>query len=480
MSGNGKMWMVGLGAIVVVALAGVTIFLVTQPPAAQQQATGAIGAAERYRSEQIQEGDVGVTAPGTAVTGPATDAELADVLGRSAVGVRENALVTARDADQALVLKSAPADLQAGFFDLADRQVKADALGRMDLEARIELMTRLQGEDLGRYVATTGVKMADFERMSPSERAETVGRANLEGRELVLSKANVSERAHLAGRFTPAEVRAIVERAPSQMRADLVGRSDLEARKVLLRGLAPTERNSLSERALTERSEAATLGNVAPDMLLRLIDRADATTRNDILGRLNDADLARLYSRAEPGLQGRIFELVGVQHMERIFSRAEPARMADLVSRMSPEARISAVERMAPEARAEALKAMKLTDSDWGRMSPSQRSEAIGRLDLAGKAWLAGRFTPTAMKELWGHASAAERFDLIGRASGVSSELYQRLDPAGRSELFGVASPTERLSAIRDAGIARAELTGFMTDTERVQLPDLGRARDVQ
>ena len=77
--------MIGLTVAAVLAVLGLAIVLITQPPPAKDEATGAIGAAQRYRAEQIKEGDTGVTGDSGTPGEPVSTQELAEVLGRASV-----------------------------------------------------------------------------------------------------------------------------------------------------------------------------------------------------------------------------------------------------------------------------------------------------------------------------------------------------------------------------------------------------------
>ena len=77
--------LVGIAAIAVIGVAAVLYF--SQWPPAEEDATGAIGAAERYRAEQITDEDVILDIPGqeelaVAVFEVLTDEQKAELIGR--------------------------------------------------------------------------------------------------------------------------------------------------------------------------------------------------------------------------------------------------------------------------------------------------------------------------------------------------------------------------------------------------------------
>jgi hypothetical protein len=77
--------LVGIAAIAVIGVAAVLYF--SQWPPAEEDATGAIGAAERYRAEQITDEDVILDIPGQAELAEAvfevlTDEQKAELFGR--------------------------------------------------------------------------------------------------------------------------------------------------------------------------------------------------------------------------------------------------------------------------------------------------------------------------------------------------------------------------------------------------------------
>lgn len=480
MSGISKKWMIGLGAVVVIAVAGVTVFLVTQPPAAQQQATGAIGTAERYRGEQIKEGDVGVTAPGTAAMAPVTDTELAEALGRASGEMRAMAFVRMPDADLGRVIGRTPVDLQARIFDAAAAQAKADAVGRLDEATAVRMLHRLDAATAERYASSLGMKVADFERMGDSERFATLAKASVDARNLVLAQALDAEKAQLLGRFEAGQVRSLAERMPAQVRAEIVQRTDSEMRAAVAARLTTAERNDLAERVISARELSGRLGNASGDLMLQLFDRADEATRSAIIGKMDTVAMLSVLERSKnPELQQKFLARTTEDERAKMLVAAAPDLLADLVGRVDWKVRVDAWGRLDDKSQQRMLASAKISSDAWGRMSSRERGEALARIDKAQRVELFGAFSPSERSLTFAAASLSERLDLAARSPDACARIYSRVDGESRAAFNALTNAAERQAAINRSDIfARAELTGVASRDELAGVRELeGRSR---
>jgi len=105
--------LVGIAAIAVIGVAAVVYF--SQWPPSGEDATGAIGAAERYRAEQITDADVELAGESTGDAAAAfsvTGQELAGLLGKASVQEK------------------------ASYFERADLDQRASMLAHASMEER--------------------------------------------------------------------------------------------------------------------------------------------------------------------------------------------------------------------------------------------------------------------------------------------------------------------------------------------------------
>ena len=146
--------LVGIAAIAVIGVAAVLYF--SQWPPAEEDATGAIGAAERYRAEQITDEDVILDIPGqedfaAAVFDQMTDeqkAEMLDIIGES------------------------------GRNDLLDRFEGPEAFDQLSARQKTGLFSALSLEAQEKLAAGIRLEARDFQRMDPAIVASALDRAD--------------------------------------------------------------------------------------------------------------------------------------------------------------------------------------------------------------------------------------------------------------------------------------------------------------
>jgi transcription termination factor NusB len=214
MSSRTETWVAGIVGVAVGALLAVTIFLISQPPAAREQATGAIGAAERFRTEQIKEGDTGISGTfGSA--GQFTAVDFAAVLGRVGSDLRVEAL------------NQATLEQQAAMFANADVLEKVNSLFRIDSAMQKQIMEKMKVgerqaiERLAGERATGGKITAEtLSRLAPGERFNSLNQATLEQQAAMFANMDAFEKAWAFARLDSAIQRQIVDRMGPYERAD--------------------------------------------------------------------------------------------------------------------------------------------------------------------------------------------------------------------------------------------------------------------
>jgi hypothetical protein len=280
--------MLVFAAIGVIAVAvGVFVFTSDYPPSTED-AAGTIGAADRYRAEQITESDVVLGGSAAFDISGLTDKEKAEVF--------DNAVDAARGDAMERIGLARGADV--GRMDAA---AKAEALGRVIDAARKDGLNRL---DLGRI---------DLGRMDVQAKAEALGRAvdaarrdalgRLDLNRLDVQRMDVAAKAEALGRVIEAA------RGDALNRLDLgridLGRMDVQARADAFERAVGLARGDVLERADLKRGDVARMdAQMKADALNRLVDaaRGDALNRLDLGRRLDagridaqarDADLGR-------------------------------------------------------------------------------------------------------------------------------------------------------------------------------------------
>lgn len=173
--------LVGIAAIAVIGVAAVLYF--SQWPPAAENATGAIGAAERYRAEQITDEDVILDIPGQeqlaeAVFEVLTDEQKAELIGRTSEA--ERASFYARFGEADAFARMSPRE-QGRYVQSLDRAVQERIAKALRFEATE--FARMNPDSLGRAVANMDAEVrsqaigryemndAAFERMNTLQRA---------------------------------------------------------------------------------------------------------------------------------------------------------------------------------------------------------------------------------------------------------------------------------------------------------------------
>ena len=192
--------LVGIAAIAVIGVAAVLYF--SQWPPAEEDATGAIGAAERYRAEQITDEDVILDIPGQeqlaeAVFEVLTDEQKADLIDR--------------------VSEAERAGYYARFGD-------SNAFARMNARQQGSYVLALDRAAQERIASALRFEQADLARMELSLLAKGVADLDAKTRDLAFSRFEVNDEAFARmdqqrqGHLTLALDRASQERIASALR----------------------------------------------------------------------------------------------------------------------------------------------------------------------------------------------------------------------------------------------------------------------
>ncbi len=424
--------------IVAVAVIGIVAIFYTQRQPATTDATGAIGAAERYRAEQISDEDVILDIPGqeelaAAVFDVMTDAQKAELLGRVGETGRadlsarfENAGELARMNDEQLGRYVQSLDREAQERVANALRIDAEDIGRMNAETLGRALARMNVEAraaaIGRYDATQALARMNEEQLGhftqsldreAQERvasalridAEDIGRLDAEVLGRALARMNTEARTAAVGRydatqalarmndeqlghFTQSLDRAVQERVASALRIDAADIGRMNA-AVLGRALASIDAEARTEAiGRFDASEAmARMNDMQLGSFLQSLDRAtqERVVGNlrfaaEDIGRMNAAVVGRALSRMDAGARA---EAIG-----RFDASEAMARMNDMqLGSFAQSLDRATQERVASGLRFEA--------EDIGRLNADVLGRALARMDVEARAAAVGRFEAT-------------------------------------------------------------------------------------
>ena len=211
---NRKPLVVGMTVAAVVVVLGLAIFLITQPPVAKDETAGAIGAAQRYRAEQIKEGDTGINGT-TGPTNPLTTVDVEATLGRGVADQRLEALNHASLEQQSAMWANMSAMERFNAYQrlspdmqrlVLDRAPEAQRIGFDRFVAERIVAGKASSDALGRVVA--------------DQRLEALNHASLEQQSAMLANASAMERLNAYQRLSPGMQRQVLDRAPEAQRID--------------------------------------------------------------------------------------------------------------------------------------------------------------------------------------------------------------------------------------------------------------------
>ena len=373
--------LVGIAAIAVIGVAAVVYF--SQWPPSSEDATGAIGAAERYRAQQIADGDVILDIPGQeqfakAVFEALTDEQKAELMGRID---------------------------ETGRTALYARFDEADAFARMSTEQQGRLVLSLDRAVQERVAKALRIEAADLGRMDPN----ALGRA--------VANMDAEARAEAIGRFDATEAFA---RMSEEQQGRFAQSLDLAAQERIANAL---------------RIEAADLGRMNPDTLGRAVASMDAEARAEAIGRF---DATEAFARMSAEQQGRFVQSLNRAAQQRV-ADAMRFEAADL-GRMNADTLGRAVANMDAEARAEAIGRFDANEATFQRMDNVQRAafaDALGakafeRAVLQAQTF--NRMSEAQQRAVWDNLGRQGQFAAL-RYAGFNANLA-RADALQRNEQF--------------------------------------------
>jgi methionine aminopeptidase len=436
--------LVGIAAIAVIGVAAVLYF--SQWPPAHEDATGAIGAAERYRAEQITDEDVILDIPGQAQLAEAvfdvlTDEQKADLIGR--VGQAERAGYYARFDEPDAFARLSPT--QQGRFVLAmdaaaqERvaaalKFNAADLARMSPDALARGLTNMDAEARARAVGRFDADTA-FARMNPNQQAHFVLAMDAAAQERIAAALHFKA-ADLA-RMSPDALARGLTNMDAEARARAVGRFDADTAFARMNPNQQAHFVLAMDAAAHERFAGALkfkssdLARINTVVLGRAFSNLNAEARAKAIGRF-DAETA--FARMNPNQQAHFVLAMDAAAHER-FAGALKMKSADL-ARMSPDALARGLTNMDAEARARAVGRFD-ADTAFARMNPNQQAHFVLAMDAAAQERIAAavkftaadlaRMSPDALARGLTNMDAEARARAVGRFDADTA--FARMNP---------------------------------------------------
>jgi len=446
--------LVGIAAIAVIGVAAVLYF--SQWPPAQEDATGAIGAAERYRAEQITDEDVILDIPGQeqlaeAVFEVLTDEQKAELIGRTSEAERASFYARFDEADA--FARMSPRE-QGRYVQSLDRAVQERIAKALRFEATE--FARMNPDSLGRAVANMDAEArqqaigrfnADeaFARMSPDQQGRFVQSLDRTVQERIANALRFE--ATEFARMNPDSLGRAVANMDAETRAKAIGRFDAEEAFARMsadqmgRFVQSLDRAVQERIANSMRFEATDFARINADALGRAVANMDAEARQQAIGRF---DAEEAFARMSADQMGRFVQSLDRAVQER-FAGALQIKAADL-ARMNPDALGRAVAKMDAEARQQAIGRFDAEEA-FARMSADQMGRFVQSLDRAVQERIANsmRFEATDLARI--------NADSLGRAvANMDAEV--RSQAIGRYEMNDAAF--ERMNTLQRAAFADA------------------------
>jgi vacuolar protein sorting-associated protein 54 len=372
-----KKAMIGFTVAAALAVLGLAIFLITQPPAARDEATGAIGAAQRYRAEQIKEGDTGVTGDAGAPGAPVSTQELAEVLGRAASGLRAEAF------------NQATLEQQASMWENATELEKANSFLRLSPEAQRAIMEKMgQAERIGfeKLVterAAAGKAASDLGRVPADLRVDALNKAALENKADMFGKLDTLGKLGGYLRLSPDVQRAVAERMNAGERLAL---ERVQSERVVAERLA-------AERAAQERLSDS-LGRAASGLRAEAFNQATLEQQASMWENATELEKANSFLRLSPEAQRAIMEKMGqaerIGFEKLVTERAAAGKAASDLGRVPADLRVDALNKAALE----------------------NKADMFGKLDTLGKLGGYLRLSPDVQRAVAERMNAGERLAL--------------------------------------------------------------------
>ncbi len=355
------------GGLVIIAAIVIAYFAFVYPPASKEDASGAIGVANKYRSEQITDADVilkeeeDVAAAMMAVMSPD---EKAAMFERTTADL------------QARILANAPAEMVSKLMARADNVTLARLFKALDAQGRTEFFARAPKPTQDAILRAANVTAERYAAMSVDERS-----------------TKVLERA------SDMDLARVVKEADMQDRTSYFAKADFTLRNEFINLLDRNDKIAVMERAPAitvaemERANFAIgfFEKSAPEAQFEMLAKSPEIA-TACMGRADNATLARLFKALDAQGRTEFFARAPKPTQDAILRAANVT--AERYAAMSVDERSTKVLGRASDMDlARVVKEANMQDrtSYFAKADFAQRSEFINLLDRTDRFNLMGR-----------------------------------------------------------------------------------------
>lgn len=339
-----KRWIVGVGAVVALALV-VAVWKGAFPP--QGGMEGAIGAAKRYQSEQLAAGDVALT-----------DSDIQDLLQSDLFHqIVTDASFREMYMKQSEALRTVLTD--ARFRDLVGKQGFAEVM-KSDVFR--------QAVEQNRYELLQKASVADFQKSRLSSEPTLDKASTVEaGKRVEVSRAQLAQAREELNKTEVAYEKAVTSLLKTE---ETLAKSELELKSMAAKTAVVQAREDLAKTELEYQRQVETLAKTQ-DMLARkdLVQKVEASRAETVQKR-------ELYTQRQAELDRAVVDLGKAAKSQEALSKVETARASTVQARNTMNRAQSTFDRQVTAAIGSSLERQS-TAQDYARAQELSRSETF-------------------------------------------------------------------------------------------------------
>ncbi|MBI4916308.1 MAG: hypothetical protein HY825_10715 [Acidobacteria bacterium] len=414
MTSENKTWVAGLVGVAVGATLAVLIVLVSQPSASRDQATGAIGAAERYRSEQIKPGDTGISGA-AGPSSPTGTAAVAEMLGRAAAD------------RQAWALERAALELKDSWWNSASPAERMDHFLRVSPETQRMIVDRVDNKSERAALERVMADRAAQDRVA----AEALGKMSAE----VWNKAALELKDSWWNSASPAERMSHFLRVSPETQRMIADRVDNKAERMALERV-------MADRAAQDRVAAEALGKVSAEVW----NKAALELKDSWWNNASPAERMHAFLRAAPETQRMVVDRIDNKAERAVFDRLAAQRIAH--DRIAAEVGKVSAEVGRISAATWGSAALELKSAWLGNASPAERMNQFLRASSETQRMVVDRVDSKAERAAFDRVMADRMAQdrAAAELAKFSAESWNKAALELKDAWWGNASPAERVN----------------------------------
>ena len=327
-TGKKTSWLIG-GALL--AILAVVYFSFFYPPTPEDEITGTIGAAKKYRSDQIAEGDVKLAGENAASETAVIEANI-EAFDRMDVAKKTD-----------LVSKSTQ-EARAGLFAAFSAENATAILGRVPIEALNAALEKMN---------SAGRSADFFGAVSPLDRAKIALKAEAADLNAAYAALDLSAKNELFGKFSEKNMAVVYDRAIAS-RQEPAENLSVEAKAIKFSKIPAAERVNAFD-GMKPAEKVAVLRSLSPDAMAPLAEKvaAGALTKSfnampaadqrAIIERMPIAGRMDFYAALSVDAKTYAFKSLPLEGQKAAFDQL-PVESKNTVYKMIPMAERNAIE----------------------------------------------------------------------------------------------------------------------------------------